>query len=47
MLDNSLGIPPYFGLKPIFYPKFGYEEFARLDYPPDRQRIFFRKRLID
>jgi GNAT superfamily N-acetyltransferase len=32
---------------PVFYPKFGYEEFARLDYPPDHQRIFFRKRLID
>ena len=32
---------------PDFYPKFGYVEFARLDYPPDHQRIFFRKRLID
>jgi len=30
---------------PDFYPKFGYQEFARLDYPPDHQRIFFRKQL--
>lgn len=30
---------------PEFYPKLGYVEFARLDYPPDHQRIFFRKRL--
>ena len=30
---------------PEFYPKFGYREFGRLDYPPDHQRIFFRKRL--
>ena len=30
---------------PAFYPKFGYVEFARLDYPPDHQRIFFRKSL--
>ena len=31
---------------PDFYPKFGYQEFARLDYPPDHQRIFLKKRLI-
>ena len=31
---------------PDFYPKFGYEEFARLDYPPDHQRIFLKKQLI-
>ena len=31
---------------PEFYPKLGYAEFARLDYPPDHQRIFFRKPLI-
>jgi GNAT superfamily N-acetyltransferase len=31
---------------PDFYPKFGYREFARLDYPPDHQRLFFKKRLI-
>jgi predicted N-acetyltransferase YhbS len=31
---------------PNFYPKFGYREFARLDCPPDHQRIFFKKRLI-
>ena len=31
---------------PEFYPKLGYVEFARLDYPPDHQRIFFRKQLI-
>ena len=30
---------------PDFYRKFGYREFARLDYPPDHQRLFFRKRL--
>ena len=31
---------------PDFYPKVGYEEFARLDYPPDYQRIFLKKPLI-
>ena len=31
---------------PDFYPKFGYTEFARLDYPPDHQRIFLKKQLI-
>ena len=31
---------------PDFYPKFGYQEFARLDYPPDHQRIFLKKQLI-
>jgi GNAT superfamily N-acetyltransferase len=30
---------------PDFYPKFGYQEFARLDYPPDHQRIFLKKQL--
>jgi len=30
---------------PNFYPKLGYVEFARIDYPPDHQRIFFRKQL--
>lgn len=30
---------------PEFYPKFGYKEFGRLDYPPDHCRIFFRKTL--
>jgi len=30
---------------PDFYPKFGYEEFARLDYPPGHERIFLKKRL--
>lgn len=30
---------------PDFYPKFGYREFARLDYPPDHQRIFLKKSL--
>ena len=30
---------------PEFYPKFGYREFARLDYPPDHQRIFLKKQL--
>jgi GNAT superfamily N-acetyltransferase len=30
---------------PEFYKKLGYREFARLDCPPDHQRIFFRKEL--
>ena len=30
---------------PDFYPRFGYREFARLDYPPSHERIFFRKAL--
>lgn len=30
---------------PDFYPRFGYEVFGTLDYPPDHKRIFFRKRL--
>jgi GNAT superfamily N-acetyltransferase len=30
---------------PEFYPKLGYREFARLDYPPEHERIFFRKQL--
>ena len=30
---------------PGFYRKLGYEEFGRLDYPPDHQRLFLRKRL--
>jgi GNAT superfamily N-acetyltransferase len=30
---------------PEFYPRFGYREFARLDYPPHHQRIFFKKQL--
>ena len=30
---------------PNVYPKFGYHEFARLDYPPAHERIFFRKKL--
>jgi predicted N-acetyltransferase YhbS len=31
---------------PEFYPRLGYREFARLDLPPDHQRIFFKKQLI-
>jgi GNAT superfamily N-acetyltransferase len=31
---------------PEFYPRFGYQVFGKLDYPPDHQRIFFEKRLI-
>ena len=31
---------------PDFYPKFGYREFARLDYPPGHQRIFLKKQLM-
>jgi GNAT superfamily N-acetyltransferase len=30
---------------PDFYPRLGYREFARLDYPPGHERIFFRKPL--
>jgi predicted N-acetyltransferase YhbS len=30
---------------PDFYPRFGYEVFGTLDYPPDNKRIFFKKRL--
>jgi predicted N-acetyltransferase YhbS len=30
---------------PDFYPRFGYEVFGTLDYPPDHKRIFFKKRL--
>ncbi|MBV9827149.1 MAG: GNAT family N-acetyltransferase [Alphaproteobacteria bacterium] len=30
---------------PGFYRRQGYREFARLDYPPDHQRIFLRKQL--
>jgi predicted N-acetyltransferase YhbS len=30
---------------PDFYPRFGYEMFGTLDYPPDHKRIFFKKRL--
>ena len=30
---------------PEFYPRLGYREFARLDYPPGHERIFFRKQL--
>ena len=29
-----------------FYEKLGYQEFGRLDYPPDHHRHFMRKRLI-
>jgi GNAT superfamily N-acetyltransferase len=31
---------------PDFYPRFGYEVFGILDYPPDHKRIFFKKRLV-
>ena len=31
---------------PNFYPRFGYEAFGELDYPPNNKRIFFKKRLI-
>jgi GNAT superfamily N-acetyltransferase len=30
---------------PHFYPKFGYQVFGTLDYPPHHQRIFLKKRL--
>jgi GNAT superfamily N-acetyltransferase len=31
---------------PGFYATLGYREFARIDYPPDHQRIFLQKQLI-
>jgi 8-oxo-dGTP pyrophosphatase MutT (NUDIX family) len=31
---------------PEFYPRFGYRAYGTLDYPPDHQRIFFRKPLV-
>ena len=31
---------------PDFYPRFGYEVFGTLDYPPDCQRYFLRKQLL-
>ena len=30
---------------PEFYPRFGYEVFGTLDYPPDHRRYFLKKRL--
>ena len=30
---------------PQFYPRFGYEVFGMIDYPPDHQRFFLKKRL--
>lgn len=30
---------------PHFYPRFGYEVYGTLDYPPDHQRLFLKKRL--
>jgi predicted N-acetyltransferase YhbS len=32
---------------PEYYPRLGYREFGRLDYPPGNQRIFFRKQLSE
>ncbi len=31
---------------PDFYPRFGYDMFGTLDYPPDSKRIFLKKRLL-
>ncbi|HXC26808.1 MAG TPA: GNAT family N-acetyltransferase [Stellaceae bacterium] len=31
---------------PNFYPRFGYEVFGTLDYPPNHKRIFLKKRLV-
>jgi 8-oxo-dGTP pyrophosphatase MutT (NUDIX family)/GNAT superfamily N-acetyltransferase len=31
---------------PGFYPRFGYQAYGTLDYPPDHQRIFLRKQLV-
>ena len=31
---------------PEFYPRFGYEVFGTLDYPPEHKRIFLQKKLI-
>ncbi len=30
---------------PEFYPRFGYQIYGTLDYPPDHQRLFMKKRL--
>ncbi|MGH7032023.1 MAG: GNAT family N-acetyltransferase [Stellaceae bacterium] len=30
---------------PEFYPRFGYEVYGTLDYPPNHQRLFMKKRL--
>ena len=30
---------------PDYYPRFGYQEFARMDVPPGHQRIFLKKPL--
>jgi GNAT superfamily N-acetyltransferase len=30
---------------PEFYPRFGYEVYGTLDYPPEHKRLFLKKRL--
>ena len=42
---HSASVDTFSFQAPEFYPRFGYREFARLDYPPDHERIFFRKSL--
>ena len=31
---------------PQFYPRFGYEVYGTLEYPPDHKRLFLKKRLL-
>ncbi len=31
---------------PEFYPRFGYQLYGTLDYPPDHKRLFLKKRLL-
>jgi GNAT superfamily N-acetyltransferase len=31
---------------PEFYPRFGYEVYGTLEYPPDHKRLFLKKRLL-
>ena len=40
------GTPTGAPIQPI-YQKLGYEVFATLDYPPEHQRYFLRKRLVE
>jgi len=42
---HSVWLDPFSFQAPEFYRKLGYREFARLDYPPDHQRIFLKKQL--
>jgi GNAT superfamily N-acetyltransferase len=43
---HSAWLDTYSFQAPEFYRKLGYEEFGRLDYPPDHQKYFLKKRRI-